>query len=135
MKKILFFAAALMMGAHSAHAAVISDKDAVLVCALVDLASCVPGNGCERETYSSINAPQLVKVDLEGQAITANRPDGGLLSTSIERVVKNDTLLVLDGVQNELSWTMTITKASGRLTLAAIGDGQAYEAFGSCETK
>jgi hypothetical protein len=111
------------------------DNDGTLICAVVDLASCVPGEGCTRETSDSINAPQLLTVDRKGHVITAQRPDGAVLSTIIDRTTQEPDLLVLDGFQNGLSWTITITGASGHMSLSAIGDSEAYTVFGSCELK
>lgn len=42
---------------------------------------------------------------------------------------------MLEGLQDELSWTITIAKESGRMSLAAIGDGIAFSVFGSCEAR
>jgi hypothetical protein len=128
--------AVLAMASTGADAASPSTgNDATMICAVVDLASCVPGDGCRRETSESINAPQLLTIDQKDHIITARRPDGATLSTTIDRTTRSQGLTVLDGVQNELSWTVTISDNSGAFSLAAIGDGQAYTAFGSCEPK
>jgi hypothetical protein len=133
--KFISVTSVLLAIAGSAHAASLADNDATLICAVVDLASCVPGEGCTRETSDSINAPQLLTVDRKGHVITAQRPDGELLSSNIDRVTQEQDLLVFDGVQNQLSWTMTIAGANGHMSLSAIGDGEAYTVFGSCELK
>ncbi|MEA2729638.1 MAG: hypothetical protein QOF70_4113 [Acetobacteraceae bacterium] len=135
MMKFLSVTSVLLAIAGSANAASLADNDATLICAVVDLASCVPGEGCKRETSDSINAPQLLTVDRKGHVITAHRPDGALLSSTIDRATQEQDLLVLDGVQNELSWTMTIADGNGHMSLSAIGDSEAYTVFGSCEMK
>jgi hypothetical protein len=133
--KFLSVTSILLAVAGSANAASLADNDATLICAVVDLASCVPGDGCKRETSDSINAPQLLTVDRKGHVVTAQRPDGALLSSNIDRITKEQDLLVYDGVQNGLSWTMTIAGANGHMSLSAIGDSEAYIVFGSCEPK
>jgi hypothetical protein len=133
MTKFVSVTSVLLAVTGSANAASLADNDAPLICAVVDLASCGPGEGCTRETSESINAPQLLTVDRKGQVITAERPDGALLSSNIDRVTREQDLLVLDGVQNGLSWT--ITAASGHMSLSAIGDSKGYIVFGSCELK
>jgi hypothetical protein len=135
MIRTLATAVLLLVAASSANADTLKSGDTTLICAAVDLASCVPGDGCRRETSASINAPQLLFVDLKGQIITAHRPDGSLLASSVDRVTYLRNLIVLDGVQGALSWTMTIANDGGRMSFAAIGDSQAYQAFGSCEPK
>jgi hypothetical protein len=133
MRILTLVATTLLAGAGSATAASLTDSDATLICAVVDLASCVPGEGCRRETSESINAPQLLTVDRKGHVITAHRPDGVPLSSNIDHAAQEQSLLVLGGVENEMSWTMTITDGSGHMSLAAIGNGEAYMVFGSCE--
>jgi hypothetical protein len=133
--KFLSVTSVLLAIAGSANAASLADNDATLICAVVDLASCVPGEGCARETSETINAPQLLTIDRKGHVITAQRPDGALLSSNIDRLTQEQDLLVFDGVQNALSWTMTIAGANGHMSLSAIGDSEAYTVFGSCEPK
>ena len=65
-----------------------------------------------------------MKPDRKGHVITAQRPDGALLSSNIDRVTQERDLIVFDGVQNGLSWTMTIAGSSGHMSLSAIGDGE-----------
>src|SRR3984957_17303375 len=133
--KFISVTSVLLAIAGSANAASLADNDATLICAVVDLASCVPGDGCRRETSASIGAPQLLTVDRKGHVITAQLPDGALLSSNIDRVTQEQDLIVFDGVQNGLSWTMTIAGSNGHMSLSAIGDGEAYTVFGSCESK
>jgi hypothetical protein len=135
MMKFISVAAVLLAATGGANAASLADNDATLICAVVDLASCGPGEDCRRETSESINAPQLVTVDRKGHVITAQRPDGALLSSNIDRATQEQDLIVFDGVQNGLSWTMTIAGANGHMSLSAIGDSEAYMVFGSCELK
>jgi hypothetical protein len=135
MKPIYGAVVALFCSASWVQAASFADADAPLVCAVVDLASCEPGDGCRRETADTMNAPQLVTIDRKGQEITGQRPDGRRLSTKIDSVTRKGDLLVLDGVQDELSWTITIAEGTGRMSLAAVGDGIAFSVFGSCEAR
>jgi hypothetical protein len=135
MKKFISVTSVLFAVTGGANAASLADNDATLICAVVDLASCGPGEGCTRETSESINALQLLTVDRKGHVVTAQRPDGALLSSNIDRATQEQDLLVYDGVQDALSWTMTIAGSNGHMTLSAIGDSESYMAFGSCEAK
>ena len=112
-----------------------ADEIVPLVCAVVDLASCAPGAECQRETAGGVNAPELVIVDLKLQQITGKRPNGELLSTQIERMTRSENLLVLEGVQDALSWTMTVTDDTGQMSLGVVGSGVAFAAFGRCMPK
>ena len=61
-------------------------------------------------------------VNRKEHVITAYRPDGELLSKNIDRASVD--LLVLDGVHDNLSWTVTIAQENGHMSLSAIGDGK-----------
>jgi hypothetical protein len=65
-----------------------------------------------------------VTVNRKEHVITAYRPDGELLSKNIDRASVEQDLLVLDGVQDNLSWTVTIAQENGHMSLSAIGDGK-----------
>lgn len=73
----LLAAAAFCCIAQWAHAASLGDADTALVCAVVDLASCTPGDGCQRETADTMNAPQLITIDWKGQEIDGQRANRG----------------------------------------------------------
>jgi hypothetical protein len=71
MMKFLPVATTFLAIAANSHAASLADNDATLICAVVDLASCGPGEGCTRETSETINAPQLLTVDRKGSRRTS----------------------------------------------------------------
>ena len=108
------------------------DGSKPLACALIELYSCESGSACQIETPASVNIPRFLFVDAKQGEVTGTRPDGELLSTMIERQRTQDDLLVLEGVQNDLSWTVTISQSTGRMSLGAIGDNVGFTAFGEC---
>jgi len=135
MKSIRYTAFAFLALIPGARAAPLTDGDATLICAVVDLASCVPGDGCERETADTMNVPHLLTIDRKARDVTGQRPNGERLSTNIDRMTLEQDLLVLGGIQEDLSWSMSIAGTSGRMSLVAVGDGNAFTVFGSCESK
>lgn len=101
-------------------------------CAPTDIVSCVPGGSCEKETAEGINLPSSLTFDLAASKITGTRPDGAALATTIESARHLEDELALQGVQGHVLWSITIGEASGKMALAAMGDGTGYIAFGGC---
>ena len=59
--------------------------------------------------------------------------------SKIKRVEHVENKLILQGVEggvenvdDEMAWSMTISKKTGKVVLAASGDGVAYVVFGTC---
>jgi hypothetical protein len=101
-------------------------------CTTTDIVSCTPEGGCEKETPEGINLPALLNFDVGTNQITGVRPSGEVLSTSIDNVRHLQDDLALQGVQNHVVWSVTVTRDSGDMMLAAMGDRIGYIAFGSC---
>lgn len=108
------------------------DGTQAFACSPIEIVSCVPDAGCEKETAETVNLPALLVFDVPAGKITGTRPDGKRLETRIDslRHVQDD--LALQGVQEHVLWSVSIAEASGRMALAAMGDGVGYIAFGGC---
>lgn len=101
-------------------------------CSPSEVVSCTPGGGCEKETAETINLPPLLTFDVAQKKITGTRPSGEPLATTIDNVRQIEDDLALQGVQGRIAWTVTVGRSSGEMTLAAMGDGIGYIAFGAC---
>lgn len=133
MKAILIAVAALIaIGWVSQVSAADFDGKKPFVCALLELTSCESGVDCERETPESANVPQFLFIDAKQNVITGKRPGGQMLTTKIERQRMLGELLVLEGAEGALSWTVTVEQTSGRMSLGAVGDGVGFVVFGAC---
>jgi hypothetical protein len=95
------------------------DGSRPLICASLDLFSCTSADGCEKETPDSLNAPQFLNIDFGQKVINAPRPDGETRTTAIDAVRQLDDRIVLNGAEGELSWTLAIAQATGKMVLNA----------------
>ena len=125
-------AALLAIGSAGTAAAAPFDGAKPFTCALVDAASCEPGSQCTRDSAAAINLPQFVTIDVQQRTIAGEVTDGEALSTKIDVVGQANDLLVLEGVQEDVSWTINIGRSSGRMSLAAVGDQVGFVVFGAC---
>ncbi|HEY1983577.1 MAG TPA: hypothetical protein VGH13_26135 [Xanthobacteraceae bacterium] len=108
------------------------DGTVPLICALVDLQACVPGERCRREQAADINLPNILRVDVAAKTIAGEPPDGGgLRQTPIGSVNTNNQGLVLQGVDGDRSWNAVIDP-QGELSIAAIGPDAGFVIFGNC---
>lgn len=125
-------AALLAIGPAATAAAAPFDGSKPFTCAVIDVASCAPGSDCTRDSAAADNLPQFLTIDVQQRRIAGERPDGEALSTTIDQVGQANDLLVLEGIQDELSWTLNIGRSNGRMSLAAIGDQVGFVVFGAC---
>jgi hypothetical protein len=115
-----------------AQAATLDDHTS-LICALVDMNSCVVGEVCQRESAAALNLPAVVKIDIGAKSIIGQRIDGPGQTTPIGNVQHNDQGLVLQGVDGQRSWNAVVNDEGG-LSIAAIGPDGAFLIFGECAT-
>ncbi len=108
------------------------DGSKPFTCALLALNSCTAGGECEQETPDSAAIPRFLFVDVQQRRITGRHEDGQNLATPIEQANKRGQLLVLDGAEGGLSWTVTVDQATGAMSLSAIGTDLGFLVFGSC---
>ena len=108
------------------------DGSVPLICASVDTLSCAPGEDCAAATTEALNIPQFLRIDFAAKAIMAERPDGDQRTSEIQKLEQLDNELILQGIQGGLGWSLTITRATGKMSLSAVGDRVAFVVFGAC---
>jgi hypothetical protein len=115
------------------------DVNKPLICAALQLTSCVPGDGCRAETTDSLNAPRFLNIDLGAKSVTGTRPQSSELRTAIHNVRARDEDVVLDGSEAELTWNIAIDKSSGDMTLTGIrtahDEAIVIVVFGACTNR
>ena len=136
MRASLYLCAAL--GCSSA-AANVFDGSEPLICALMDIAECLPGGECERVSAESVNAPRFFRIDFSANQMTTTREAGDAKTSPIERMESLDEKLFLqgvedggEGVRDGLGWSLAIAQDSGKMVMTASGDEVGFVAFGAC---
>jgi len=118
----------------SPFAALAADFDGSkpFLCATVDVASCVPGQECVRESPQSVNAPQFFTVDIGQKAVTETGGSGTPRTTKIERADPQSGLMLLSGNDGGQAWSATISESNGSISYTVVGDRVVVVAFGAC---
>lgn len=111
------------------------DGSKPLLCATIDTIECVAQADCQYGTSDSLGFPQFLEIDTQGKRITADRPDGTRLDTTITTVSEFDDRLVFQGVENSMGWSVSINRANGRMTVAIAGKQIAFMVFGACTAR
>lgn len=103
-----------------------------LVCSTVDIQECVNGQACVELTASAIEVPPILRVNFKDKVVTGKRINGDDLSAPISWIYRTAEGVLLQGVDNGLGWSMTLTEADGSMSLAVSGDFVGYVIFGNC---
>lgn len=126
---------ALWWVASAASAADLVDGSKPLVCAATEVAGCVEADTCVQGSAARFNLPVLFRISLQDKVVESSRAGGERRTSPIVRSDVQDDVLVLHGADDAAVWIATIRKASGRMTVTAAREGEAYVVFGACEPR
>src|SRR5690349_7515913 len=116
---LLFAAGGCLAWPLSGHAAEF-DGSKPFLCATVDVASCVPGQDCARESAQTVNAPQFFTVDVGRKVVCETGVNGTARTTTIDRVEHQAGLLLLEGTDGGQTWSATIGEANGKVSYSVV---------------
>jgi hypothetical protein len=131
--KAIFLTVFFLLLAPSLVPAADFDGSKSLICALKDDFECGP-DGCERVTSESINLPQFLRLNFKDKQITTVREGIQVRTTRMERVESLESGLFVQGLENNLAWSLVIDKTAGKMVLTVAGDQAGFVVFGACTT-
>jgi len=103
-----------------------------LTCAPAEIFQCESVAECVRVTAETANLPFFFTADLAGKSIHGKRPDGSLLKTAIERQVRQEDTLVLQGVEAGRGWSISVDLESGRAAIGVVSPEVGFMVAGAC---
>jgi len=115
------------------------DGSKPLICAQTSAQECYGGEGCKSVSAEDTGVPQFLKVDVRKREITD--PDSGdvtEINTVTEIDIANDyeevlsDLLILQGTEQGLGWSLSIARETGEMVLTAAGEAAGMIVFGDC---
>jgi hypothetical protein len=109
------------------------DGSSPAICAFTWATACDSVFGCEPAIIADLNMPQFFRIDFKNSSMTAIGivEEGMKKETPIKNFQRQDGKLVLQGVEVR-GWSMVITEKTGKMTLTASGDDEAFVLFGAC---
>ncbi len=139
MKKIrtLWIAATCALLPHglTANATAAADDagmDKPLICAATEAIQCEATETCVQGPATVFNLPVFFRINFQDKIAESIREGGERRTSRISKVEKNGGAIILQGADETTAWIATIQASSGRMTVAAVREGQACLVFGSC---
>jgi hypothetical protein len=87
----------------------------------------------------TVGVPRSFIIDFKAKILRPTKDSRVNRKSKIKRIEHIENMLVLqgieegvDGVDDGLGWSMTISKETGKIVLAASGDKKAFVVFGEC---
>ena len=111
------------------------DSSKALICATMVTVECERGGNCITGPAEGVNLPTFLDVNTKRKRITGQRADGSELTTPIERQEKLGDLVILQGGQNAVGWTMSIAETTGHMTVTAAGEDVGFIVHGACRER
>ena len=108
------------------------DSGQPILCVIMEAKSCEARSTCESGGAALVNLPDFVTIDVDAGKLAGKRPDGTDLMTPIERMETADEVLMLQGGENGVGWSITLNMDNGRMIVSASTDEAGMLLFGAC---
>ncbi|MBK5095364.1 MAG: hypothetical protein JJE32_06750 [Deltaproteobacteria bacterium] len=133
MKRLpLVLFALFLCGAFSKSATAAFDGSSPLLCVPIEVMECGANEGCFETTAESVNIPQFIRIDFQKKTASGTLVDGAVREVGIERMERENGMIVIQGGQQGRGWSATIGEETGKMTLTASGDRFGFIIFGAC---
>ena len=93
---------------------------------------CEVDEGCIQTTAEDVNIPQFIRVDFGKKTASGTLENGVVREVGIERMERENGMIVIQGGQQGRGWSATIGEETGKMTLTASGDRFGFIIFGAC---
>lgn len=103
-----------------------------VMCATVEVIECVSAHSCIKTSSVAVAIPSFLRINFEDRVISGKRVNGDDLKADIKSVHRTEEGVLLQGIDEGLGWSMTLTEADGSMSLAVSGDLVGYVIFGNC---
>jgi hypothetical protein len=124
--KLHLLAAAFCVGAAPAVSADF-DGSKALICSSIEAHDCELGVTCLRKVAEDLNVPQFIRLDFAKKTLSARGR-----TSQMQNYQRSGGMLILQGVENDRAFSVTINEQSGKLVGAIAADEEGYMIFGAC---
>jgi len=126
---VISFSAAALADEPAAEKSLALGTDKPLTCSIAKLSECDGVAACSEVALEEADMPPLWKVDFAGKQLSSA---DGQRSSPIGEIDTLDTVIVLQGHQNDRGWTLVVERATGHLQGSAADADGAFVLAGSC---
>ena len=110
------------------------DGSTRMLCVLTSAVECDSRSGCQATTVEDMNMPQFFKIDIGKKKMTpvgVAEDVAAAWETRIKDSQRMDGKIFLQGIEIR-GWSIVISEETGKLSLTASGDEEAFVLFGAC---
>lgn len=109
------------------------DGSSNMICASFSITACVDGVTCANGEARTFDMPEFMTVDFKKKSIHADYDSETTADSPFKNFQSTDTQLIIQGVENNHGWSMAISKETGRMSLAVVGEEVTFTMFGACK--
>ena len=103
------------------------DGSKPLICSSIEAHDCELGVTCLRKVAEDLNVPQFIRLDFAKKTLSARGR-----TSQMQNYQRSGGMLILQGVENDRAFSVTINEQSGKLVGAIAADEEGYMIFGAC---
>ena len=103
-----------------------------VLCTAVQATVCDDTGSCVIENPWDLNIPQFLEINLKDKVVSTTKASGENRSTPIRTLLREDGLIVLQGVEGGRAFSFVIEEKSGLLSAAVAREGKTVSVFGAC---
>jgi hypothetical protein len=103
-----------------------------VLCTAVQASVCDDTGSCVIENPWDLNIPQFLELNLKDKTVSTTKASGENRSTPIRTLLREDGLIVLQGVEGGRAFSFVIEEKSGLLSAAVAREGKTVSVFGAC---
>lgn len=133
-RMVLVLFALLLCSTFIQPATAAFDGSSPLLCVPIEIFDCGANEGCFETSAESVSIPQFIRIDFKKKKAGGTLENGLLREVGIERMERENGMLVIQGGQQGRGWTVAIGEETGKMTLTASGDRFGFIIFGACTT-
>ena len=106
-----------------------------LLCATFSITACVDGIRCANGEARTFDMPEFLLVDFKKKSVHADYDSDSdkTADSPFKNFQSTDKQLIIQGVENDHGWTMAISKETGRMSVASVGEEVSFTMFGACK--
>jgi hypothetical protein len=108
------------------------DGSKPLICASFANHLCSVGEHCEAQGHDDSDVPRFFRISVQDKKVTGVRPSGAKVEANIEKVARTASTMFLQGMQENLAWSVAIDEEDGTMILTASNKGNGMVVFGEC---
>jgi hypothetical protein len=103
-----------------------------LLCTAVQATLCTDDGDCVIDNPAELNIPQFLELNLKDKTISTTKASGENRSTPIRTLLRENGLIILQGVEMGRAFSFVITEKTGLLSAAVARDAKTVSVFGAC---